>query len=150
MSLVNTETGEIVVPLTRDEAQALTAKIKGYVSQAWLMLVEAHDRHAHIALGYSTWADYVQAEFEIGRSRSYQILDQARVIRELDAVSTDVDTDAAGRMGVSYRTVYRMINARAVPFDGTVPVVIVAGKKKVSLRLLVDFINRATDQGIAS
>ena len=92
MTLVNVETGEVVVPLNRDEAQMLTAKIKGYVSQAWLMLVEAHDRHAHTALGYATWADYVQAEFEIGRSRSYQILDQARVIREIDAVvSTAVD-----------------------------------------------------------
>ena len=98
MALVDTSTGEIVVPLTADEASVLTAKIKGYVTQAWSMLAEAHDRLAHIALGYSTWEEYVHAEFDLSRSRSYQILDQATVIRAIESVSTSVDTETVAEV----------------------------------------------------
>lgn len=112
MALVHTEsgpleqeTGELVVLLTKDEAANITAKIKGHVSQAWRLLAEAHHRRADLALGYVSWEQYVRAEFDMGRSRSYQILDQAAVIAEIESavvsvapselVSTDVDTVVA-------------------------------------------------------
>lgn len=101
MALVNTETGEIVDAMTRDEAVALTVCIRDHAEQMWGMLVEAHDRRAWSALGYTTWADYVQAEFDMSRSRSYQLLDRGRVIRaieEVTGVSTSVDiTEAVAR-----------------------------------------------------
>lgn len=82
--------------LTPDEAQTLTAKIKAHISQAWVLICEAHERRAHLALGYATFGEYVGAEFDLSRSRAYQLIDQGRVIRELaDAagVSTSVDTE---------------------------------------------------------
>lgn len=85
MALVHTDSGVIAVPLTANEAQALTAKIKGYVSSAWIMLVEAHDRLAHVALGYGTWEEYVRVEFDISRQHAYRLLDQGRVIAEIEA-----------------------------------------------------------------
>jgi hypothetical protein len=82
--------------LTADEAALLTAKIKSYVGVTWVLIAEAHTRRAHKALGYATWADYVEAEFDISRSRSYQLISQARVVLEIsEAVSTDVDISEA-------------------------------------------------------
>jgi len=93
MSLVNTETGELVT-ITVEEAQALTESIKGAAEQVWSLLLEAHERQAWATLGYSRWEDYVRTEFDMSRSRSYHLLDQGRVIREISAaagVSTTVD-----------------------------------------------------------
>lgn len=82
--------------LTRREAEMVTAKIKSYVGVAWVLLYEAHARKAHKALGYATWADYVAAEFEMSRSRSYQLISQAKIVLEIsEAVSTDVDISEA-------------------------------------------------------
>jgi hypothetical protein len=74
------------------EARDLTEQIKSSVEKTWRLLLNAHEWNAWGALGYSTWESYVRAEFGIGRSRSYQLLDQARVVREIEAaVSTTVD-----------------------------------------------------------
>jgi hypothetical protein len=74
------------------EARELTDKINASVEKTWRLLLNAHEWNAWGALGYDTWEAYVQAEFGIGRSRSYQLLDQARVVREVEAaVSTNVD-----------------------------------------------------------
>ncbi len=87
-----------VVILTRVEATVLTDRIRESAEQTWSLLVEAHEGRAWSALGYGTWAEYVGAEFGMSRSRSYQLIDQAVVIRELGAVSTDVDiTEADAR-----------------------------------------------------
>lgn len=82
---VNTVTGEVTPDLTRGEAQALTDRIRDSVQQAWSLLLEAHERRAWAALGYDRWEDYIGAEFAMGRRRSYQLLDQGRVIREVAA-----------------------------------------------------------------
>lgn len=95
MSLVDTTTGEIV-ELTTAEARALTDEIKHAAERVWSLLLQAHERGAWKALEYPTWESYVRAEFDMSRSRSYQILDQGRVVREITAaagVSTMVDID---------------------------------------------------------
>lgn len=72
-----------------DEASArqLTERIRTGVGQVCLMLLEAHEGHAWTALGYRTWHDYVQSEFAISRSRSYELLDRARVTRAIEQAS---------------------------------------------------------------
>lgn len=96
---------------TAQEARELTDKIAGTVTTAWVLLSDAHDKRVWIPLGYPTWEAYVKAEFNISRSRSYHLMDQAKVIREVEAVlnafpadrslypmSTSVDiTEAAAR-----------------------------------------------------
>jgi hypothetical protein len=78
--------------MTADEARRLTERIKYAASELWKLVEEAHTRKAHRALGYETWDAYVDAEFGMSRARSYQLLDQARVVRELEgAASTRVD-----------------------------------------------------------
>jgi hypothetical protein len=62
------------------EAQDLTLRIKGSLGEVPLLMNEAHERRAWVALGYRTWEQYVRIEFRMSRSRSYELLDQARII----------------------------------------------------------------------
>jgi hypothetical protein len=77
--------------LTQMEARAITARIRTGAQQMCLLLLEAYERRAAIALGYATWQRYVKEEFGLSRSRSYELLDLARVMRALG--------DAAGMTG---------------------------------------------------
>lgn len=96
MTAVDTVTGEIIEPIGNADAVALTQRIKDAAESIWSLLLEAHERQAWRVLGYATWADYVKCEFDMSRSRSYHLLDQARVIREIGSVvSTSVDISEA-------------------------------------------------------
>jgi hypothetical protein len=79
-------------PLMPNEAKELTRRIHRCLERAYVLLYEAHQRKAWQALGYETFAEYVRGEFAMSRSRAYQLLDQARVVREISAAaSTDAD-----------------------------------------------------------
>lgn len=67
-------------PMNKAEAQALTDRIRGHIDAAWADITKAYEGKAWKALGYSSWGDYVKAEFDMSRRRSYQLLDQGRVI----------------------------------------------------------------------
>lgn len=71
------------VVLTKVEAMEVTAKIQAYAGVAWILLYEAHRRQAHKALGYATWAEYVETEFDMSRGYSYRLISQARVVIEI-------------------------------------------------------------------
>jgi hypothetical protein len=79
-----------------DAAQELTKLIKSklegildQVHEVHELILEAHDRRAWQALGYPTWQQYVKKEFNLSRSRSYQLLDRARVQQALLAAGVD-------------------------------------------------------------
>lgn len=71
-------------PLTTDEAQELTEHIRSTADVLYVLLARAHAGRAWTSLGYSTFADYVREEFDMSRSRAYQILDQHKVIAALE------------------------------------------------------------------
>jgi len=78
--------------LSAEAARQLTEIIKGTAEHLFTLLYQAHQRKAWKALGYSSWQAYVAVEFDLSRSRAYQLLDQARVVAEITAAaSTDVD-----------------------------------------------------------
>lgn len=81
--IVNTETGEIETPMTKDEARTLTERIKAAATEVYHLLLQAHEGRAWSALGYGSWRAYAMAEFDMGQSRAYQVLNQARIIHEL-------------------------------------------------------------------
>jgi hypothetical protein len=90
-------------PLGPEAARELTQRIRLATQQVCLLLLEAHDRRAAGALGYPTWEQYVLSEFGLSRSRSYELLDQARVIRALQSAAgvtgwLDVSARAASRI----------------------------------------------------
>jgi hypothetical protein len=72
---------------TSNEARLITDRIKERVVEAWELLVEAHERQAHLALGYKSWKEYVRLEFEMSESNSYRLLDQGHVIKALEEVT---------------------------------------------------------------
>jgi hypothetical protein len=96
-------------PLTEKEAVALTGRIRKAVDNLWALLLEAHDRRAWKALKYATWEAYVAAEFSMSRTRSYQILDQGRVIEAIRQVTGDLST--AGRQSEKGRGGTRTLSA---------------------------------------
>jgi hypothetical protein len=72
--------------LDEKRAKEITEAIRSAATVTFLLLTEAHNRNAHRALGYDTWAEYVQTEFEMSPQRSYQLLDLGKVINEIEAV----------------------------------------------------------------
>ena len=87
--------------LTMEQAVKLTETIRNASEVLWVLISRAHAGKAWLALGYESWEGYVYAEFDMSRSRSYQILDQGKVIREIQAAvpeGTEIHmTEAAAR-----------------------------------------------------
>lgn len=81
------------ISLTIEKARDLTDAIKGDIRTLWIQFLRAYEGGAHVALGYPNWAEYCQTEFQIGRARSYQILDAARVVGVIESAGLDSDTE---------------------------------------------------------
>jgi hypothetical protein len=77
--------GEEVLPpeLTREQARALTDRVKGDAAALALGVLELYEGNAHGALGYASWGDYWVAEFGEAGSRGYHHLQAGRVQRQL-------------------------------------------------------------------
>jgi hypothetical protein len=79
---------EALVPiLGPSEARRLTDEVKRDAEALWRKLVELYDGGAHTALGYSSWHAYCEVEFDMGQSRSYQLLDAGRVACAIDSTN---------------------------------------------------------------
>lgn len=72
-------------PLTAEQARQLTDTIRGTTDVMYVLISRAHAGRAWEALNYSSWENYVKGEFNMSRSRSYQILDQAQVIEAIES-----------------------------------------------------------------
>lgn len=70
-------------PLGQFAARALTDRIKRGAEELWGLLLDAYERKAWAALGYTSWREYAQTEFGMGQSHAYRLLDQARVVLTL-------------------------------------------------------------------
>lgn len=55
--------------LSRSEAREITERIRASLETLWSAVIEAYERRAHIALGYSTWDEYCRTEFGSNRIR---------------------------------------------------------------------------------
>jgi hypothetical protein len=79
--------GSSACPLDEAAARSLTMRIREATRVVCLLLLEAHQQRAWSALGYESWTAYVHEELGMSRSRSYELLDHARVIRTLQAAA---------------------------------------------------------------
>lgn len=75
--------------MSRDAAKKLTEEIRSTASATYVLVKRAYDYKAWLALGYSSWGDYVTKEFSISKSRSYQLINQAKVLDEISSVTPD-------------------------------------------------------------
>lgn len=71
------------------EARTLTEDIRRGVERVHLLLVRSYEWGAWRALGYVSWRDYAMTEFGMSKSRAYQLLDQARVIKAIEGAVGD-------------------------------------------------------------
>jgi hypothetical protein len=110
MTLVNTETGELIDVLSKDEAERLSTRISlrletisdNYVA-VMPMIREAVDRQAHLALGYASPGAYISDRF--GDSLSKLGVEVRReVVRELTAAGLSTRA-IAPVVGVSQSTI---------------------------------------------
>jgi hypothetical protein len=69
--------------LSKREARTLTNEVKRDLEALWEKCLRLYEGEAHRALGYSSWAAYIEAEFGRKKSQAYRMLDAARVIRAL-------------------------------------------------------------------
>lgn len=70
MSIVNTDTGEIVEPLSREAAELITQQIELRLNNVAdnleglePLVQEARDGRAHVGTGFRSWPEYVQGRF---------------------------------------------------------------------------------------
>jgi hypothetical protein len=78
------------------EARKLTEQIRTATRTVCLLLLDAYERRVWFALGYRNWEEYVRCALGFRRSRSYELLDQARTIRALqEAASTSAVPDVS-------------------------------------------------------
>jgi hypothetical protein len=104
--------------LEEADARSLTEQIKSASQHLCMLLLEAHERRAWIVLGYETWEEYVHTEFSMSRSRSYEILDQARVIRAVASAANlsaipSLSPYAASRIKHNIVEIVEMVRLRA-------------------------------------
>lgn len=75
--------------MSEAKAREITDAISAAATATYVLLAQAHQGKAYKALGYSTWADYVREEFDISASRSYQLLDLSKVVREIEEATPE-------------------------------------------------------------
>lgn len=128
-------------PLDATGARALTDAIKAAGSGASPLLLEAQERRAWVALGYSSWERYVRSELGISRTRSYELLDHGRLIRAIET--------ATGVSGVADVTPYTA--RRVKPHLGELIAALksrVAGRPAEEVRTIVrDVVRSAVPDG---
>lgn len=70
-----------------EEAKKVTETIKSASVAIFALIARAHELRADKLLGYSSWEDYVKTEFSMSASRSYQLLDMNKVVKEIESVA---------------------------------------------------------------
>lgn len=73
--------------MSKSAAQELTKDIQSTSTALYVLLKKAHDNKAWVSMGYSSWSEYISNEFQFSRSRSYQLINQASVIEEINEAS---------------------------------------------------------------
>ena len=85
-------------------ARELTNRIRTATRHVCLLLLQAHQGRAWFVLGYRTWEEYIHSEFGLSRSRSYELLDQARVILTImEAADLSAVPDVSAYMAIQVK-----------------------------------------------
>lgn len=75
--------------MSRQAARELTDSIKATATATYILVSKAHEMKAWKSLGYKSWEEYVRNEFDMSASRSYQLINQATVINEIESVAPE-------------------------------------------------------------
>lgn len=80
----------VSVEMTKEEALDITNTIKSTSVALYVLIQKAHAGKAYKSLGYDTFEEYVREEFEMSKSRAYQLINLAHTI---DAIKESVPQD---------------------------------------------------------
>lgn len=75
-----------LITISEAEARAITERIKQSLTEARCLLLEMYEREGWKALGYESWREYGQVEFGYSESRIYQLMDAAKVERNISTM----------------------------------------------------------------
>lgn len=75
--------------LTVDQARELTNHIRSTADTLYVLIARAHAGRAWEALGYNSFEAYVREEFDMSRSRAYQLLNQAKIVEAITAAAPE-------------------------------------------------------------
>ena len=75
--------------MTKSCARDLTDRIKVAGQDLAEMLHRAHEGRAWEALGYASWKEHCEAEFQMSKRRSYQLLDFVEIKQEVSAIDEE-------------------------------------------------------------
>lgn len=103
-------------PMTHEEARQLTNRIKEKAEELWALVLEAYERKAYRALGYTAWADYLDAELGMRPGGAQNLITKARLVRELreNFPVGNSDTDLSGSIT---QNVAETLNSDPVALD---------------------------------
>jgi hypothetical protein len=105
--------GESAYYMTRREAERRTAEVKGHLSDAVIGLQVLRAGHAHLALGYEFWHEYVEHEFgdvrelrlpaDERRALVHSMCEAGYSVRKIrEAIGFSVGTIQADRVALGY------------------------------------------------
>lgn len=72
--VAKTDPNVIQARLTAAGARALTDEVKRDTEALWLKIGRLYEEDAHVLLDYPSWDAYLEAEFNIKRTRAYQLV----------------------------------------------------------------------------
>jgi hypothetical protein len=76
--------GEVAsIEMTITCARDLTDRIKAGVNNVAELLHRVHEGRAWLALGYDSWKQYCETEFQMSKRHSYRLLDFVEIRNEL-------------------------------------------------------------------
>lgn len=81
------EAGTLVQLMTAAEARRCAEQIRRGMADVRYLLLDFHEREGWRALGYQNWRECAMTEFGYGQSHVYELLEAARIERNLATVS---------------------------------------------------------------
>jgi phage N-6-adenine-methyltransferase len=81
------ESTNVSTQMTADEARQKTQRIKDNLTETRSLLLEMYERRGWESLGYSSWREYGQVEFGYSESRVYELMNAAKVERNISAMA---------------------------------------------------------------
>lgn len=77
------------VDMDEQQAREITESIKAASVAVYVLISKAHEGKAYKALGYSSFEEYVNTEFDLSRNRAYQLLNLSNTIKAIESVTPE-------------------------------------------------------------
>lgn len=77
----------VVSTMSADEARACVVAINHHMNSARAELLRLYEGRGWVSLGYASWRECVKAEFELSKTRVYELLSAAQIEQRISALA---------------------------------------------------------------